>query len=434
VAVIGAGITGLLTALALQRDGASVALLEAGRVASGTTGYTTAKVSVLHGLRYADIRSRHGDDGARAYASANSAGLVHIARLVGELAIDCDFERLPAYTYVTTAEAVKDVEAEVEAATASGLVATFETDLGLPFATMGAIRIPDQAQFHPRRFCVAIAAELARSGVAVHEATRAVDVDTSDSSCAVKTFGGAVVHAERVVLATQLPFVDPARLFAKTRPSRSYAMVVDVDGKLPMGMFLGVDDPTRSLRPVTTAGSRLVVGGETHPVGEDDDTTQRYAVLERWASQHFAVRKIEQQWSAQDYLPADGVPYIGALDSDGRLFGAAGFNKWGMTHGAVAAALITDAIAGRANAWAELYDAKRSIPLRSMPAVLGQGAKSGARLAAGAVGRAPKCTHMGCALAFNTAERSWDCACHGSRFTEAGAVLQGPATTDLDLT
>jgi Rieske Fe-S protein len=221
---------------------------------------------------------------------------------------------------------------------------------------------------------------------------------------------------------------------------------------------------------VTAAGSLLVVGGETHPVGEDPDTTARYAALEEWASTNFRVTRFEQRWSAQDYLSVDGLPYIGALDDDGRLFGAGGFNKWGMTQGAVAAMLIADAVAGRANPWAELFDAKRVEPRAGVgdfvtnnvtsarravaeaatgapPAPSlddlepGEGAVCGSAKGATAAFRdddgrlhtvSPTCAHMGCTVAFNRAERSWDCPCHGSRFTVDGAVIQGPAVADLE--
>jgi glycine/D-amino acid oxidase-like deaminating enzyme/nitrite reductase/ring-hydroxylating ferredoxin subunit len=468
VAVLGGGITGLTTALLLVQAGASVAVIEAGRIACGVTGYTTAKVTSLHGLTYAKLISgTFGAQGARTYGEANQAGLELIARLVEELRIDCDFERLPAFTYTEDPQRVSAIEEEVEAAQQAGLPASFSTQIGLPFPVQGAVRVEDQAQFHPRRFCLGVAEAIAAGGGQVFEQTRALNLRPG-ASCTVHTEHGRL-RANHVVLATHLPFFDPSGLFAKTSPSRSYALAVTLAGPAPPGMYLSADAATRSVRPLVAGSHQAVLAGEEHKTGHGPDTSRHYQALEAWARERFPIRSVDYRWSAQDYLPADNVPYIGRLiPGYGRLHVATGFKKWGMTHSAVAAMLLRDQITGRPNPWSGLFRATRLHPLASAkelavhnldvsmrfavdrlltarpapardlpPGEAGIRDLNGEKVAAyrDPGGRlhavSGRCTHLGCLVAWNAAERSWDCPCHGSRYTYDGQVIQGPAVDDL---
>jgi glycine/D-amino acid oxidase-like deaminating enzyme/nitrite reductase/ring-hydroxylating ferredoxin subunit len=467
VAVLGGGITGLTTAFLLQQAGASVAVVEAGRVACGVTGYTTAKVTSLHGLTYAKLTSTFGAQGARIYGQANQAGLERIARLVEELGIDCDFERLPAFTYTEDPQRVSAIEEEAEAARQAGLPASFSSQIGLPFPVQGAVRVEDQAQFHPRRFCLGLAEAIVAGGGQVFERTRAVNVRPG-APCTVHTEHGRL-RAEHVVVATHLPFFDPAGLFAKTSPSRSYAAAVTLAEPAPPGMYLSADAATRSVRPLVSGDNLAVLAGEEHKTGHGPDTRDHHQALEAWAHDRFPVRSVDYRWSAQDYLPADSVPYIGRLlPGYGRLHVATGFKKWGMTHSAVAAMLLRDQITGRPNPWAGLFRATRLHPLASAKELAVHNLDVGLRFAvdrlltarpAPARELAPgeagirelngekvaayrdsdgrlhavsgRCTHLGCLVAWNAAERSWDCPCHGSRYTYQGQVIQGPAVKNL---
>ncbi|HEX2159083.1 MAG TPA: FAD-dependent oxidoreductase [Actinomycetes bacterium] len=467
VAVLGGGITGLATALLLQQAGASVAVVEAGRLACGVTGYTTAKVTSLHGLTYAKLTSTFGAEGARIYGEANQAGLELIASLVEQLGIDCDFERLPAFTYTEDPLRVSAIEEEVEAAQEAGLPASFSTEIGLPFPVQGAVRFEGQAQFHPRRFCLGLAEAIDAGGGQVFERTRAVNIRPG-APCTVDTEHGRL-RAEHVVLATHLPFFDPAGLFAKTSPSRSYAAVVTLAEPAPPGMYLSADAATRSVRPLALGSRQAVLAGEEHKTGHGRDTRSHYQELEAWARERFPVRSLDHRWSAQDYLPADNVPYIGRLiPGYGRLHVATGFKKWGMTHSAVAASLLCDQITGRPNPWSELFRATRLRPLASAKELAAHNLDVGLRfagdrlrtarpspardLAPGEAGIrqldgekvaayrdedgrlhavSGRCTHLGCLVAWNAAERTWDCPCHGSRYTYEGKVIQGPAVGDL---
>ncbi len=468
VIVIGAGIFGLTTALLLVRAGKAVTLLEAGRVAAGATGYTTAKVTSLHGLIYANLLRSFGEDGARIYADANQAAIEQVAGIVEELDIECDFERRAAISYTVDPGRVAAVREEVDAAAAVGLPARFTTETDLPFAVEGAVELTNQAQFHPRKYCVALTEWRAANGAAVHEMTRITDVDEGNDGCTVTTAAGSL-RADHVVIATQLPIVDPAAFFARTHPERSYALCATVDGPVPEAMYLSADRPTRSVRPVLAGSKQVLLGGEGHKVGQDDDTRQRYAALESWAREHFDVVSIDHRWSAQDYKSADHVPYVGPLaKGSDRRHTATGFGKWGMTNGTAAAMIVTDHILGQANAWSGLFDSTRLHPGASAKDFVSENLNVAKRFVGDRLAalRAPeadalgageaciaevdgnkmavyrdesgelhavsaKCTHLGCFVTWNTAERSWDCPCHGSRFDCSGHVLQGPAVHDL---
>ena len=467
VAVLGGGITGLVTAILLKQAGASVALIEAGRVACGVTGYTTAKVTSLHGLTYAKLTSAFGEEGARVYGAANQAGLALIERLVEQLGLDCDFEQLPASTYTEDPQRVSVIEEEVEAAQQAGLPASFSTDIGLPFPVQGAVRFEQQAQFHPRKFCVGLAEAINGDGGQVFEQTRALDLRLG-FPCTVKTEHGSL-RADHVVLATHLPFFDPTGLFARTSPSRSYAAAVTLADPAPPGMYLSADPATWSVRPLVSGSNQAVLAGEEHKVGHGENTRTHYEALEGWARKRFPVRSVDYRWSAQDYLPADNVPYIGRMiPGYGRLHVATGFKKWGMTHSAVAAMLLRDHITGRHNPWSGLFKATRLNPLASAKEFAVHNLDVGLRfvgdrlltlrpppleeLAPGEAGIrelhgekvaayrdedgrlhavSGRCTHLGCLVAWNAAERTWDCPCHGSRYTYDGQVIQGPAVDDL---
>ncbi|MGH9244782.1 MAG: FAD-dependent oxidoreductase [Acidimicrobiales bacterium] len=466
VAVIGGGITGLTTARLLVAAGVSVALVEAGRVCSGATGYTTAKVTSLHRLIYRELTARHGLERAAAYGQANEAAIELVATTVEEDGIDCSFERTPACTYTEQAGRIDEIEAEVEAAHQLGLPASFTTETDLPYPVEAAVVFERQAQFHPRRYCLGLASALTAAGGHVFERSRALDVAVHGDRCAVIT-DRAVLTADRVVVATLLPFLDIGGYFARAHAHRSYALAMTTSGPRPSAMYISAEEPTRSIR-ATTDGT-VIVGGEGHKTGHDRDTRDRYDALETWARQRFAVSTIDHRWSAQDYETVDGVPYVGRLNRwTDRVLIATGFRKWGMTNGTAAAMILVDAIVGRDNPWADAFDSTRLAPRASARSFIvenldvakrflvdrttcrrprpaddlapGEGAivdVAGERVAGyrdehGVLHAvSPACTHLGCQVTFNVAERSWDCPCHGSRFDHRGRVIAGPAVKDL---
>jgi glycine/D-amino acid oxidase-like deaminating enzyme/nitrite reductase/ring-hydroxylating ferredoxin subunit len=470
VCVAGGGILGLLTAAQLKREGRTVAVLEAGRVATGVTGYTTAKVTALHGLVYDQVRSSFGADGARHYAEANQAGLDLIARWAADLAIDCDLRRRPAFTYAEDEADLGKLRDEVDAAREAGLAAAVVEDVDLPWPVAGAVRLENQAEFHPRKFLLAIADHVDGDGSHVCERARVSAVHDGDP-CRVETEDGGEVIARDVVVATHYPTLDRGLFFARLSAERSYAIGVRTRGRVPHGMFLSTESPSHSVRATPFEdGELLIVGGESHKTGTGGDTTERYAHLEAWAREHFDVASVEYRWSAQDAMPVDGIPYVGRLSPTARhIWTASGFKKWGMTNGAAAAIMLADLIEERPNTWLATFDANRFKPLASAAKLLKETASVGAHffgdrlrgpdlrsldeLAPGegalvahdgdtvAAFRegdgtvhavSPVCTHLHCHVNWNAAERSWDCPCHGSRFAPDGSVLQGPAVKPLE--
>jgi glycine/D-amino acid oxidase-like deaminating enzyme/nitrite reductase/ring-hydroxylating ferredoxin subunit len=465
VAVLGGGLAGLTAALLLKRDGASVAVLEAARVGSGVTGCTTAKVSALQATIYSTIRKRNGEGSAAAYAEASLAGVERLAALVTAEAIECDLERRPAYTYAAEPSERSSVEQEMEAAARAGLAVELVEAPDLPYPVHGAVRLGEQVQIHPVRYVQGLAAAVDGNGSQVFERTRAVAVDEG-SPCRVRTAHGEV-RADHVVVATHYPFLDRGLYFARLKPQRSYCIAARLaSGRPPQGMSISAGSPTRSVR---SHGDWLIVGGEGHSTGSGKANRERFGHLEAFAREHWDVEAVTHRWSAQDPSPYDHLPVIGPYrPGSSRLWVSSGFMKWGFASATFAAMILADRIAGRENPWADTFAPTR-LSLRSAHELAGLGAKYaidlvGDRLrppqALSADGISPgearvvpdglgkkgvyrdedgalhavslRCTHMGCLVRFNAAERSWDCPCHGSRFAVDGSVLEGPAVQPLE--
>ena len=470
MAILGAGITGVTAAHLLKQAGKTVALLEMNRVGYGATGYTTAKLTVGHNLVYADLLTSYDVETAARYARSNQEAIELVARIVREQAVECDFERAPNYVYAESRESVRSIEREVEAAQAAGIVAELTTETDLPYPVAAAVKVDGQAQFHPWKYLAALAGTVEGAGSHVFESTRATDV-RAGAPCIVETAGGRV-RAGHVIVATQLPFLDRGLFFARAHPTKSYAVAAAIEeNAAPRGMYISVDEPTRSVRSTGGGDGRrfLIVGGEGHKPGDEPDTRRRYERLEAFLADRFGATA-EYRWSTHDYSPVDKLPFIGRLRrGEERVLVATGFAKWGMTKGTLAAAILTDAILGRPNEYADMYDATRLNPKRSAARFGKENGKVAAlffrdrvrprpgeedveRLAPGeglvariggkhyAVSRredgelvtlSARCTHLGCIVGWSAADRAWECPCHGSRFAADGKLVQGPATDDL---
>jgi glycine/D-amino acid oxidase-like deaminating enzyme/nitrite reductase/ring-hydroxylating ferredoxin subunit len=465
VVVVGAGIVGLTTAALLIRAGRRVVVLDRRDVGAVTTGNTTAKATLLHGLRYARIIRKHDESTARAYAAANLAGLQW---LVDEAAqADAHVEALPAYTYVTDARFAPTVEDEVAGLGSAGVAAILTADTGLPFPVVASVRVDDQAQLDPIPHVDRLAREVIDAGGAVHGGTGVVSVH-SGPPCRVTTLAGRSVRSDHVVLATGVPFTDRGLFFARLEPMRSYGIALPLHGPAPEGMYLSADQVIRSVRTATGPGGErfLIVGGEGHKVGQGSPTAPRYEALVEWAMQHFSVQAPTHRWSAQDYRPADLLPFIGpAWPGTDRVLTATGFDKWGMTNGTAAGLALAGQITGMPEPWAATFSSTRLSVLASATAAASANANVAVHLAAGwlrpdITTRAPeegqgiverrgvtkvarcrvdgtehvvsaRCTHLGGVVEWNDAEASWDCPLHGSRFAPGGSVLEGPATRPL---
>lgn len=476
VAVVGAGITGLTTALLLKRAGMRVAVLEMGEVGQGVTGFTTAKITSLHQLVYAGLVERHDENTARTYGEANEAAIGQIAELVDTYRIDCAFERRSAVTWTNDDHLVGKVRREGEVARRLGLPARVTDAVDLPFGVRTAVVFDNQAQFHPRDYLLGLADVVDGDGSAVFQHSRVVRLRPGAPNrltVAGRAAGGGrsegTVCADDVVLATGLPFFDLGGFFARAHPERSYLLSAVIDGSVPDSMSISAGSPTRSLRTYDRHGQRhLLVGGEHDRPGTSQDERIHWDRLEQWAREHFALGPVDYRWSAHDYTPVDGIPYAGRLTPLSRhLWTATGYRKWGMTNGTAAAMIIAGALSGQRHPWAATFNAQRLTVSASARSFIQENAKVGFHFFAdriglpgtqtiddlkdgdGAVvrvdGRAVAvsrqgdrlcavsgvCTHLGCQVAWNHAEGSWDCPCHGSRFDAQGSVIHGPATRDL---
>ena len=470
VAVLGAGIVGVWAARRLKAEGKRVALVEARRVVRGATGFTTAKVTPGHGLRLSQVESAFGEAGARIYAEANAAAVDEVEAATSAEGIDCDFERAPNFVYTESADELEKLQREANVQRRVGLDTRLERESELPFGVAAAVRTEGSARFHPRKFLLPLVASIAGDGSHVFEGTTALDVAEGEP-CVVTTDRGEI-RARDVVVATHMPFLDRGLFFARAHPYRSYVVAAEIDpAEAPVGMHISSASPTRSIRVAENDGRLLLlVGGEGHKPGAESRTEERYRRLAEWAYERFGVDTFAYRWSTQDLFTLDGVPYVGPVWPGSRhVFAATGFGGWGMTNGIVAGTLLADRVLGRENGWAPLFDSNRAKPRASAWPFAKENAQvavhfGGDRIAAwrttGFTDLAPGegrvvrrggtevaisrdedgrfraasavCTHLGCLVAWNGAEKTWDCPCHGSRFGADGEVLEGPAVRPLE--
>jgi len=467
-AIIGGGFAGITTAFFLKQAGMKVAVLESKRILTGVTGNTTAKISSQHRLIYSSLLDRFGLEDSQRYAAANQAAIQKINSLVLERNIDCDFSFQSFYVYALDEGYLKQVEKEVDSAAKSGLPVSFVSKVPLPFDTRGALRLDNQAQFHPVKFLAALASAIPGNGSFIFENTRILDFEHGDVCTLTEEKGK--VQARNVVVATNYPIFNKEGLyFARLKPGRAYAIAFKTGHPPLEGMFIDADEEGIALRMQPDKNDHLLIlSGANHSPGHGADTRENYRKLEKSARQIYGDISIEYSWSTQDNMPYDLVPYIGHI-APGRnnVFVATGFGKWGMTTSMIAGTIISDLIQGKENSWARIYDPVRFHPDASSAKNLisqnthvlstlvgehlsgtpdlaslepGQGKvvhSDGEKLAAykdeqGKITRlSPKCTHMGCIVHWNDAELSWDCPCHGSRFKYSGEVIHSPAVKDL---
>lgn len=432
VVVVGAGIIGLTTALLLQQRGLHVVVVEAHRIGSGTTGHSTGKVTSQHGLRYADLLDRFGEAKARRYAEANVAGVERVAVLVDECGIDCDLTRAPAVTYTRHPHHRRRLAREVDAARRLGLPAELVTETTLPFEVAAAVRFPDQLHLHAVRYLAGLARALAAAGGDVVEGSRVTSLDAFGGGVRAVTVDGSV-RASWAVLATLLPIGTVGGLFARTTPSLSHGLAVRLRRPAPTDMTISAERPMRSTRPWDPNDpNTMIVVGNSHPTGTGDPARAR-ADLEHWTRDTFDVASVEHQWSAHDHATPDRLPYVGRAPLTRNVLVATGFGKWGLSAGTAAAAVLTDMIAGRDNPWTPDLDPGRVGGIRDIGHTVARNAEVAARFVGGYLGsrNAPVCTHLRCRLSWNGADRSWDCACHGSRFDADGSIIAAPAVLAL---
>ena len=469
VVIIGGGIGGLSSAYMLKKAGKKVAVLEAERIVEGVTGFTTAHITSEHNFMYDSLINDHGEEKARLYAQANESAIQQIEDIVNQEQIDCDFKRVSQYFFSENEQDLHDLKKEYEATQKVGLPTTYEESAPVPFKTYGAIHYQNQAQFHPRKYLLAVAGKIHGDGSYIFEHTRVLGVDESEP-CIVKTDKGEI-KANDVIVATHYPILDRGGFFARLKPERSYVIGLYVEDEFPQHMFDNTDDPYYYIRTQPTEkGTLVLIGGQDHMTGQDPDTESKYKNLEEYAHSHFKVKSIEYYWSTQDTYPFDNLPFIGRYTPTSKhLYVATGFQGYGMTHGTISGMLLTDMILGKKNDWAEVYTPQRVNLKAEGPTMLKEGLNIAKTLITGKLSDGAKqtieelqlgrgkvlevddqkvavykdtdgtvyklsasCTHMGCIVSFNQAEKSWDCPCHGSRFGVHGNVLHGPAIKPLE--
>ncbi|MBQ6843217.1 MAG: FAD-dependent oxidoreductase [Agathobacter sp.] len=420
--VIGAGITGILIAYLLQDKGLDVLVLEANEVASGQTRNTTAKITSQHGLIYHDMIKNTGMERAKGYAQANEAAIHIYKKIITKEGIACHYEELPSFLYTQKEEGVEKLRKEVKAARACGIQAEYVRGDGiteLPFGVMGAVRFEHQAQFHPLEFIQTLAEKLT-----IYEHTRVVEVDEH-----FVITDKHVIVAENVIFATHYPFpIVPGYYFLRQHQSRSYALVLKGEGvpqKLS-GMYYGIDRDGLSFR---CCEGNLILGGGSHRTGKKQAKTEGFCGLRKQAKEYYPSAEETAFWAAQDCMPHDGIPFIGKFSiQHDNWYVATGFQKWGMSTAMVAAMIICDAIMGRENPWAKVFSPQRFLVKAGYKHFLIDAWESVAGLTRGVFKKKnQKCSHVGCALHWNEEEESWDCPCHGSRYTKSGDVMDGPA-------
>jgi glycine/D-amino acid oxidase-like deaminating enzyme/nitrite reductase/ring-hydroxylating ferredoxin subunit len=469
VAVVGAGIAGLTTALLLSEAGLDVAVLEAGRVGAGVTGHTTGKLTAAQGLAYSRLERAYGADAARLYARSQAAAVERVFELAERHAIACDLERATNYVFAEREDELEALHTEAAAARNAGLGAELVERIDLPVPALAAVRLEGQGQFHARKYLLGVADAFVSSGGRIFERTRVQSVDSAGSPGRMKlALDGLRVDADQVVLATHVPVTMKGWFFARVHPHAAYAVAAPVADDRLEGMWINIGSPTRSLRttPLEGGGRLLIVVGENHRVGQEDNTSARYEALADYLTAHFPETNPSYRWSTHDQYPVDGLPYIGRLDEE-ALYVATGFAGWGLSNGTVAGLVISDAILGRDNEWASLFDPGRSSLVRAPGSMLAANLEVAKQLLAGKLRARPEsfdavavgsgqvvtvdgekvaayrdrdgsivavgasCTHLGCDVAWNDAERTWDCPCHGSRFAVSGEVIEGPAVEPL---
>lgn len=465
--VVGAGLTGMVTALLLSRSGQRVVVFEARTLGAVTTGNTTGKLSLLQGGVLSALRSQYPLKVVKAYVEANKTGQAWLTQYLEQQSVP--FQRRTAVTFATTDDGGQRLRKEAAVSRDAGLDVHFSRDPGLPFRVVEALELEDQAQIHPMDVLETLARDVRAHGGLIVEGVQVQNVG-SDQPMEVATTKGTFT-ADTVVLATGTPILDRGLYFAKLEPNRSYAAALRVPGVVPQGMYLSIDSPTRSQRTYPGADQELLlVGGYGHPAGRATSPKAHLEDLLGWARKHYPGAEVTHTWSAQDYQATNLFPFFGKLPrGHGHIFFGTGYNKWGMSNGTAAALSITSDILGGQSDWATIIHHRVTSPQGALHAVQ-LNASTAKRMVedkakvrrnpeitdhtrpeegSGVVGLykgepaavstvdgnvcmvSASCTHLGGLLSWNDAEKSWDCPLHGSRFAADGQYLEGPATRGL---
>jgi len=463
--IVGGGITGLTVALMLQTSGQKTVLAEAHTIGFGTTGGTSAHLNTFADTTYKEAESAFGENGAKLFAEAIQAGFDIIKTNITKYKVDCDYESKPGYLYAETDDEAKQLDDVYNGAVKVDVAVQYTADVPTPVSYKKALRFPDQAQFHPLKYLMALKEAYIKAGGVILEHTLIEAIEKEDNHL---TAGN--IKAKKAVYATHMP--PNINLFNfECAPYRSYVMAIKLkSGKYPDTLIYDIQEPYHYVRSHTIDGQELlIVGGLDHKTGHDDPE-KAFAELEKYIRNYYNVSSVKYKWSSQYYVPVDGFPYIGKmpLAKDG-IFCATGFNGNGMMLGSVAAKIISDLILGNQSPYEKLFSPSRIKPVDSFTEFAKENADVAYHWVADRIGiketdslkrlqpgtgkvievdgkkvaaykdnesevyaLSPVCTHAACIVNWNSEEKSWDCPCHGARFDIYGKVITGPATIDLD--
>ncbi|MFC4557319.1 FAD-dependent oxidoreductase [Virgibacillus kekensis] len=470
IAIVGGGITGITAAYLLAKSGKKVTLIDAGELSNGVTGHTTAKITAQHGVIYNELIEHFGEKKAALYFQSNQEAIQFIEQLIDDLDIKCDFEKQDAYIYTNNVKYIPQLETEKKAYDKLGIPGELTDSMPLNIPMKRALVMKDQAQFHPLKYLKVLLEEALKNGLEVYENTTATDIEHNKEP-AILTREGHRISCNKVIQATHFPFHDfegfyPARMY----PERSYIIAVKAPEKFPDGMYINAESPTRSIRSAKMDGEELwLIGGENHKTGQGKPTIEHYEALQEYAEKQFGITDYLFRWSAQDLTTLDKVPYIGPATNDQRdVYVATGYHKWGMTTSTLAARIISDHILEQDNPYLDLYTPSRFQADPSIREFASINADVAKHMVKGKLeytnhnvndlepdhatitrvkGKRTgvykdkdgklhaldtTCTHMGCEVNWNSGDRTWDCPCHGSRFSYTGEIVEGPAKRSLD--
>ncbi|PJJ80029.1 FAD-dependent oxidoreductase [Mucilaginibacter auburnensis] len=467
--IIGAGITGLTAAVLLQQQGKQVALADAHNVGFGTTGGTSAHINTFADTTYPEAESAFGEDGAILFADAINDGAGIIKQMVTDFNIDCQHETKTGYLYAETEDEAKQLDDIYNGFMKVGVAASYTENAPTPVAYIKALEIPNQAQFHPIEYLMALKDAFLKAGGHLFENTL-IDKLEHEDNIHTALSAEKSISAKKIVYATHLPPGITVFSF-KCAPYRSYVLAVTLqDDDYPDALIYDSQEPYHYVRTHQINGQKLLlIGGNEHKTGHDDPE-QAFADLEAYTRQYYNVAEIKYRWSSQYYIPADGLPYVGQIPfmADG-IYTATGFNGNGMMLGSISGKILAEMALGVESKYDKIFSSSRIKPIDGFTEFMKENADVAYRFVADRFGVEekqslqqlqpgtgqvvesndkkmavyrdkdgtihaldPVCTHAGCIVNFNAAECTWDCPCHGGRFAIDGSVLTGPPTKGLE--
>lgn len=469
VAIVGGGITGVTAAYLLSKQNVQVVLIDSDEILKGTTGHTTAKITAQHGLIYDEFITHMGEEKTATYYQAAMRAKEFIEKTISEHQMDCDYESQDAYVYTNDDHYIMQLENEMKAYEKLSIDSEYLTEIPLKLPLKAAIKMKNQAQFHPLKYLKELVKLCKENGVTFYENTPAIDIEYNKHPN-ILTKDGHRITCNHVIIASHFPFYDKQGFyFARMYPKRSYVVAATSKLEYPGGMYINAESPTRSIRTTPGKDEPLwLIGGEGHKTGQGESVMHHYEKLKKFSSEHFDVKEFVYRWSAQDLTTMDKVPYIGPITKgESNVYVATGYRKWGMTNGTVAAMILADEITNIPNDYAEIYVPSRFQPDPSVRKFISMNADVAKHMIKGKLDFSDNkldeikvdeaivtringkrtgvykdkqetlhavdttCTHLGCEVEWNSGDRSWDCPCHGSRFSYKGDVLEGPAKKPL---